>query len=293
MTDDYARSVIAVSTVDHKQAALYFDRIFPCTGYDEVPQEVRLDYRLLRDNYVKYADEYEVEGMSAFEEFEDGIKSTTWEHETLWVANDYAFSAADALIRQSIPAVPLFYPDEPWEDYARLFYRHPIDGITLQETVETTLMDMRIVDTKNVHWKQIVEVKQDEEALKRLRNFRLFAHENFKDKSKNYISDKLDQKFDEYEQACKKHGFDLISSSVSMLLDSKSLLGLCAIAAASIWAGNQHVAAFAAIGEAVIETSKLTINVLTKRREFSIYKTNTELAYLIDLKERLEAKPIL
>jgi hypothetical protein len=286
MDYDYSKSVVAVSTVDHKQAALYFDRILPCTYYDEVPDSGKLDWRFLEHTYIKYADEYETEGESEFEEFAGLIKSGLWDHDTLWVANDCTFSAFDALGRMAMPAVPLFYPGDPWQDFRRLFERRQFKESLKFETVEVKLMNMGIVDTSNVTWEQIVEIKQDESAVKKLRNFRLFAYENFNGKSMSYISDRIDQKMDEYELACKKHGLELVSSSVSMLLDSKSLLGLSAIVAASIWAGNWQVASAAAIGETLIETSKLTINVLMKRHEYTAYRTNHELAYLFHLKEK-------
>lgn len=123
-----------------------------------------------------------------------------------------------------------------------------------------------------------------------MRNFRLFAYENFFGRSKAYISDRLDEKIYEYEQTCRKHGFELIASPISTLLDSNSFVGISCIIAASVLSGNWQFAVATAIGGAVIETSKLIVNVATQRRSFQSYMNNHELAYLFHLENNLKCK---
>ena len=272
----YSEPIIAVSTVDHKLAALYFDSIFPCTAYDEVPQDIRIDADAVRGNYVKHGTNITDQACLSMRSLnmESGVED--WDHGTLWTANDRAFDAFDALRRQGRLAVSVFHPDHPWEDYLRHFCSGEI-----RYYLVVRLRGLRPIDTSRAPWEQISKVKQDKDASCRLRRFRLFAYENFYGKSRSYVADRLDEKTDEYEQTCRTQGFELIDSTVSLLLDPTSFPDISGMIAASVLAGDSVTAS----GEAVIETSKLVINVVATGMGRLTYKNNHELAYLFELQD--------
>jgi hypothetical protein len=296
--------VVAISLHDHKQAALYFDKILPCYTYNEVPKELRLDYTLLRDIYVQIAEEYCFPGKNDFESFEyDLLERKNLDinnPDDVWTLNDNILAAHVALTRLKIPSVPIFnnvdlgyerlllYP-ETVERINELIDRTPSLPLNNGDALELTISDIGLVDTSNATWEQILELKKDRDARRNLRNFRLFLYGNFQGKSKAYISDSIDKKIDEYEMACKKHGFDMVSSSFLMLVDSKSLPVLSVIAAVGIISKKWDLTT-AAIGTAIIETAKLSINLVKKSFEFRRLKNQHELAYIFDARKHLKKR---
>ncbi len=97
------------------------------------------------------------------------------------------------------------------------------NSIEKSEYVGLTLLDTPLIDTKNADWDQIVEMRADSDAHKKLINLRFFFHDNYQGKPITYIEDDINKRLDAYKHTSKKHGFDLITSSLSTLLDAKQI----------------------------------------------------------------------
>lgn len=160
----------------------------------------------------------------------------------------------------------------------------------LKRIPELTISEIGLVDTTDASWEQILELKKDIDARRKLRDLRLLLFDEFEGKTKAYIIDSIDRKLEEHELACKKHGLNLVTSSVSMLIDSKSLIGISTIAAAGVMSGQWGLVTAAAISGAAIETTRLIINVVQKKLGFGWLKDSHELAYILGTRDRLRHK---
>ncbi len=84
------------------------------------------------------------------------------------------------------------------------------------------LSNLNLIDTSETSWEQILEFRKDKDASKKLRNLRLFFHDNYKGKDRQYIEDDLMKRLEDYEQKCKEWGFQTKNSTMTAILNSKN-----------------------------------------------------------------------
>jgi hypothetical protein len=142
-----------------------------------------------------------------------------------------------------------------------------------------TLSNINLIDANSAEWNQIIEIRKDVESSKQLNRLRLFMHENFEGKPLTYIEDDLCRRMDLYEQASNKFGFKTITSSLSMLLDAKSLQ---AAVGTGLVAGLIGGPVVGALTTASIEVGKVAINIAEKHHEMKSWQNNHELAYIFN-----------
>ncbi|GJL76341.1 hypothetical protein [Nitrosomonas sp.] len=151
-------------------------------------------------------------------------------------------------------------------------YEHPI----------LALPAIKLVDTSNISWQQIWGLRDDPVARKKLRNLRLFFYENYNGKSKSYITDDLEKRLEDYEDIAKQYDFELKTSMLSGLLDSKNIQGLAAAGIAAAFIGGP-IAGIAT--PVIIEIGKLTLEFGIKKYSMQRFEKSHELAYIIQAKE--------
>lgn len=147
-----------------------------------------------------------------------------------------------------------------------------------------TLTRIPFVDTSNAKWEQIMELRSDTEAKRKLRNLRLFLHENYKDSSSAFISDDLHRRIDEFQAARRKHGFEMVTGSISALLDAKSLQA----AAASALAGTLFGGPIGALTSAVtVEIGAVALEASKRIYAIKEFENSHALAFLIHANKAL------
>ena len=87
-----------------------------------------------------------------------------------------------------------------------------------------------------------------------------------------------------------KHGFELFTSSVRSILDSKSALAFAGITTAGILAGEPLLTTASALSGAVIEIGKISIKIASKLKEIEFFKENNELAYIFEARKKLTSR---
>jgi hypothetical protein len=152
------------------------------------------------------------------------------------------------------------------------------------EALEIKLSNIGVIDHSRLDWGQVMEIRKDADSISKLRRLRLFMTEKYNERTADYIRDDLLLRVYDYEQACKKHGLELVISSISKTLDSKSILGTLAASAASTLATDLTGGILSGIA---IQIGQLAINVAEKRLAFESNKNNSEIAYLMDIKRRI------
>ncbi|EKG0020488.1 hypothetical protein RZ186_003784 [Vibrio cholerae] len=163
----------------------------------------------------------------------------------------------------------------------------PGDNVSVLNPVENlamTLSHIPLVDTSTSSWEQILEVRRDIKSRKKLQRLRIYLAKNYSGKSASFIEDEISVAIEDYELARKKHGFETIMSSISVLLDSKNIqsAAIAGIGAASIAGLEAGVS-----GALIVELGKFTIELAKKRHAMRQWESSHDLAYLIELKRKL------
>ena len=299
---------IAISTQDHKLASLFFDRIIPLHSAGPVPESIQFDDKKYIDPSLKmepflesaivfaYLDSLPESIRSELEKYLDpSIRAEPFvisrvesilegfdlpkdeafsEYVTNTFLNVLATYHQKKLLAVGIHSVPIYYSRAAYQSSL-------VPGKS--EALEVVLSNVPLINTEQLEWRQILELRRDEEFKRKMRRFRLFINDNYQGKDKNYIRDSLLVKIESYEEECKKHGLTLVTSSLTQLLDSKSLLGSLGIAATALLTGNPTVAGASLITGSVIEVGKIVLHITEKQLEFKAGQS--EISYLIELRK--------
>jgi len=276
-------AVVAISGSDLKQAALFFEKVIPLHTSGEVPSEVRFDQSDLinEEEWLTLVNE----SISISQtQLEMASEADIVERPIGEVRRDYLHNRLmghyhKVLTKAGVRSVPLFHSIPEFEGSFS-------EGE--EEAVEITLVRAPLIDTSDVEWDQIVDIRSDEDFKRKLRRFRLFINDNYQGKEQSYILDSLLQKMEDYETVCRKHGLTLTISILSKVLNSKSLLGALGLTATAILLGNPGVATVGALSGAAIEIGKVCLHIAEKNLELDATMRNSEVALLMDVKKAID-----
>lgn len=321
---DYQKYSNAVCTNNFKSAALYFDKVLPLylgsmrgdskakdmmIGFpEEIPSRVLInliDKKTTEENSYVHADRiFDVvcevwtnfaKKISPYgnpflsEEFHTYTKN---DYEKVRLLNNYRkiidAYLNDAKVDGAEPIRKLFKQyaiSVGFDNFDVLQFNTERDISKPFSDPSVTLTNLNLIDTQNSDWKQIVEIRKDENSHRKLKRLRLFLVKNYDGCSISYIEDDLSLQIYEYEETCKKFGFNTITSNLSLLLDSNNLqTTIGASLLASILGGPLSGLA---VGT-TIEIGKLAINYSEKSHELRNWKNGHDLAYIFDTKEKLK-----
>jgi hypothetical protein len=150
--------------------------------------------------------------------------------------------------------------------------------------ITITLSNLQIVNVANTSWEQIVEFRKDEESAKALQRLRVFLYETCKDKSTAYIEDKINTELDNYHIAVNKHGFELLTGSLTTLIDSRNIIAASATVIAGALVGTPLIGITSAVA---LEIGKLAIQISRDLHTMRELKRDHPLAYIIKAQDRL------
>jgi hypothetical protein len=167
-----------------------------------------------------------------------------------------------------------------------LIPEHQSNGGFEEAYLSLSLDSIPLIDPSNASWEQIMEFRYDDDSVNKLRNLRLYIFENYLGKPQAYIQDQLSKKLDDYEYASKKHGFDLTTSVLTTVLDSKNLQASLTAGIGAAFFGGVELAIGAACA---VEIGKGSIELAKKMYSFKELKNNHDVAYLIKAKEKLQS----
>jgi len=150
-----------------------------------------------------------------------------------------------------------------------------------------SLVGLQLINTENISWEQIFELRKDLDALSKLRRLRLFLYKNYSNQSPAYIEDDINERIDSYLNTCKKYDFNTKASTFDILLNSKSTIALGLGAMMAIVAGSPIVATSAILSGASIEIGKLSLNLAKKKHAFINFENDHDLAYIFKVRKIL------
>lgn len=147
------------------------------------------------------------------------------------------------------------------------------------------LSGVPLVDASSASWEQILELRKDPDARAKLRNLRLFFHNNYQGKPTSFIVDDLGRRLDEYIATRKRLGFESVTGCISSLLDAQSLQAAAATGIAAAFVGGP----LAALSSAVfVELGSVALEFSRKRFAIHEFENAHDLAYLIEARRAIE-----
>lgn len=162
----------------------------------------------------------------------------------------------------------------------------PSEDSAIEETPYAVLAisGVPLVDVSKASWEQIAELRKDPDARGKLRNLRLFLHGTYHGKPKEFVTDDLGRRIDEYNSARKRLGFEAITGTISSFLDAKSLHAAMATGVAAAFAAGPLTGISSAV---LVELGGMALEFSKKRFEIKQFENSHGLAYLIRVKRQL------
>ena len=166
-TTEYRQKVVPVENIDWKELALYFDEIMP----------VQKKFIPLPVCYTKIKEVYDLANIIYLQKYKEIFEDPAVpEHkrnelELLRELDIHSVWPIVQILRlEGVPAIPVFAFRESYD----------IFGSGENEAIEVKIIDAKVVDAEDLEWDQILEFRKDKDAVKDLRNLRLFMFENYK-----------------------------------------------------------------------------------------------------------------
>ena len=250
------RNIIHPLTGDvfEEKKLMLFDR--KLNSKDSVDVVVKLHAEYIRDSYNKYATKLYLENQTD----EKGVTFRSRVHD---FSKSLGFNYASVIITD-MPSLKSIKPN-----------------------LSQSLVDIQLINTSLATWNQIIELRLDLQSRRKLRNLRLFLSETYTAKSKAYIEDDLNKRIDDYLAVCNKHGFELLTTTLSSLLDSKTLQTSAVAGIAAAYMGGMPAGV---LTTGIIEIGKISLEISNKLANIKEFKDGHELAYIIDTKKKLMEK---
>lgn len=275
-----------------KRAALLFDRVLvpwfelsypddllPPSQYVEVPDEV--SFVLLEEglNYLnKLNHEYleKIDYSKLIEMYGDKAwkKEFAYEHVKTHLRN-----IAIAANKQGVNAIPFYSSTQQF----MLEYQKG-ESVAYQ----AILSNIPLVSDSSLHWKQVLDFRNDKEAHWKYRALRAWLADSFSTKSVSEASDMIAKKIDDYEWALKKHGITTINGIIKNIISSESLFAIAAGGIAGSIAGPIGTALIAGaitIAKVSVSLSEQLINLEDVKRG-----QGSEVAVVYEIRKRFKNK---
>lgn len=147
------------------------------------------------------------------------------------------------------------------------------------------LSNMKLIDTKNLSWRQIIDFREDKLSLKKFMALRHFGAKKYQDRSVEFIEDDIEILFNDYEEVVRKWGFDTKIGAAEMALSSKILMGSTVGALVSILMGAPLPAIISATTGAIFEAGRLSIYLSKRKAEYEVFANTNPIGYLSELKK--------
>lgn len=291
-----------------KQAALYFDRVLPIsfrkmqgTGTDiefefpeRIPSRAMINI-VFDDNSINESDNQRYTAIGEIVDNWDVFRKKV---------SEYNYSTANSSLNESYKELADAYLENRthdqygpirlhFQDYAKSLGIKNSDILLPSNTSEyeletsdpvLSLSNLNLIDVDRASWEQITEIRNDLESRRKLQRLRSFLAKNYSNKSSSFIEDDISRGLEDYDVARSKHGFDTVTSSLSIILDSKNIQSVAAAGIGSAFFGGPLVGITTV---AALELSKFAIEFSKKRKSMIDWQTTHDLAYLVQLDSKI------
>ncbi len=132
-----------------------------------------------------------------------------------------------------------------------------------------------------------IALRDDPDAMRKLRNLRLFLHSNYSDKPLSFVEDDLCRRIEEYQSTCRAHGLKLATSVLKSLTDAKNIQGLGVAVLVGAVVGGPVVAGAVAFAGCSVEVAQVALKVSEETATLEKYKEEHALAFVFEVRKRI------
>jgi hypothetical protein len=292
--DRYSKTALAVGAL--KDGLLYFDHVVPLTGAIEVGiayrsivqgQSVADKAGVAAEMLAKILIEYLPPELNDIQ----FIQRLVAFHDFFW--KSFQTSRKDPIAGRA----ELIEAMERVRAFAREYRLIGLPICTIPSNVEPSeeasdialsIATLRLIDTENISYQQLVELRKDAETKEKLRRLRLFAYENYKGKPRSFIEDDLMGRIADYDLAVAKWGFETKTAVLTALLDSKLLAGGVAGSFLSAYLNEPLLAVASGIGATGLAIGRVAVEIGKKRFELQKAMSDSPVSYIAFVKKKLQ-----
>lgn len=143
------------------------------------------------------------------------------------------------------------------------------------------LSELDLVDTKAIPWRQILELRRDDAALKRLRNLRRFVYKDYTGKSAAFIREDLEARIEEYRKTTRLWGLPLQKGVLEIAMSTDAVTAATAMISLILF--GAPIAAAAAAG-GTIAIGKFALTLAQRKRDIELEQAKNPIAYLAEVR---------
>lgn len=156
----------------------------------------------------------------------------------------------------------------------------------LRECISFFLSKLPIVDTNNLSWKHIAELRNDRDGLKSLTDLKLILYEDYNGKPKSFAEDRISQRIEKYQDTLKTWGMKTALSSLEVIFSHKNAAALAGFGSAAFGAP------FSVAGMLGASATIGTLGVHLKKRQIEKleFANGDPIRYLVNVQEKVEKR---
>lgn len=148
-----------------------------------------------------------------------------------------------------------------------------------ESSIVTLINELEVVDEEETSWEQVLEFRADNEARRKYRRFIHWLNNEMLNRPIQAIIDEINIRLEDYQWAIRKHGFSMITGTLSSILNTKTLFGSASAYGACSFAMHDLLAIFAGgavlVGKASVHMAEELLKLENIKRT-----TNPEVAFV-------------
>ncbi len=166
-----------------------------------------------------------------------------------------------------------------------IFGTSTLNDNLLTEDPSIVLTGIKLIDTSNIPWRHLTEIRRDKDSINKLRKLRTFIYQNYKDKPIAFIQDDLLSKIDAYETTAKYLGLKTRDSVFKIIFNSSSVVAsTAAIIFSALSGGPVTIPLVLGVGSTFM-LGNIGLELRGQRREAFKFAKDNPITYLVDVKK--------
>lgn len=220
----------ATGLVKPKTTSIFFDKILvtddlldkrlSMLGYADIPNEI-----LLQPHYLRYSFSHELAHF--FMDMDMDIQKRTKDniHDIMYDLleqqgqqykysvhrNHRIYESIEFYRRVGINIVPIYFSPTEYEQH----FLPDNNKDLLSPTISICINEIPEIVEEKLSWDQVVDIRNDKEAIAKVRRFKNWITLELADKNESEIRTILEQSLDDYSWALKKHGITTTVGAIS------------------------------------------------------------------------------
>ena len=286
---EYEKSEAVVCLSDTKDACLYFNKVIPLNLANIIPIEGFNDleafevlHKILPLNLLDHTHPTGLNPsvISYINAYVKAVPNS--------IGAEFSNEESDQIMRANFPALMQMkngLVDSLGQSVSSIFGADPDSDTNNQQADPAFILSgLKLVDTSEISWRHIIELREDKESLKKLGRLRRFIFKNYQGMPTSFIEDDILEKISDYEDAVKRWDLKTKDSALNVIFSSKSVVEHTAVTIASIFMGKPLIIPFAVGLDLAFLIGKIKLEIRSHKRDLSAFKRETPVTYLVEVK---------